>query len=502
MPDSSSSTEKGLAGLKDFQRKTVDYVFERLYGHNPTLRFLVADEVGLGKTHVARGIIAKTLEHLRKGKDTDRRIDIVYVCSNAAIAKQNIDKLRIRDLHAFSTRPTYLPKRIRSIRKNKENLIGLTPGTAFDHSRSRGGQKEERTILYRMLFSLPLARKKRRRTGLLNLLQAKAGKDIWRSEACNLSDEDLDPGISKSFRKSVLANKELYEELKDCCERFSRYRDWKKIPPDDSELRYRLIERLRRMLASNCMNALKPGLVILDEFQRFRHLLDGNDEASALARTLFEYEYKDEKDLDHKIRVLLLSATPYKMFTLDLEKEEEDHYKDFIKTLEFLFNDSDRVKEVENLITEHRRTLYSGGLGNSTSNHKKNLENTLRSVMCRTERVVATSDKDSMLEEKPSLAPLKSSDLEDAFVVDKIATCLDAGEHIEYWKSVPYLINFLKNYKIVRKLEDRINDPSKELLDAFSKARNPLLTERNFHGKKRLDPANPRMRVLKNFRRS
>ena len=39
-----------LAGLKDFQRKTVDYVFKRLYGDDPTSRFLIADEVGLGKT--------------------------------------------------------------------------------------------------------------------------------------------------------------------------------------------------------------------------------------------------------------------------------------------------------------------------------------------------------------------------------------------------------------------------------------------------------------------
>lgn len=43
-----------LAGLKDFQRKTVEYVFKRLYGNDPTSRFLIADEVGLGKTLVAR----------------------------------------------------------------------------------------------------------------------------------------------------------------------------------------------------------------------------------------------------------------------------------------------------------------------------------------------------------------------------------------------------------------------------------------------------------------
>src|SRR5258708_3434141 len=68
-------------GLKDFQRDTVDYVFSRFYdAQDPTDRFLVADEVGLGKTMVARGLIARVIDHLW---DTMDRIDIVYICSNA-----------------------------------------------------------------------------------------------------------------------------------------------------------------------------------------------------------------------------------------------------------------------------------------------------------------------------------------------------------------------------------------------------------------------------------
>ena len=45
--------EKSLSVLKDFQRRTVDYVFRRLYldGDDCVKRFLVADEVGLGKDH-------------------------------------------------------------------------------------------------------------------------------------------------------------------------------------------------------------------------------------------------------------------------------------------------------------------------------------------------------------------------------------------------------------------------------------------------------------------
>ena len=54
---------------------------------DPTRRFLVADEVGLGKTLVARGVIAKTIDHLWETVD---RIDVVYICSNGQIARQNL----------------------------------------------------------------------------------------------------------------------------------------------------------------------------------------------------------------------------------------------------------------------------------------------------------------------------------------------------------------------------------------------------------------------------
>ena len=159
MPSNRFLSMPALAGLKDFQRQTVEYVFRRLYGDDSTSHFLVADEVGLGKTLVARGIIAKTFEHLQDKVD---RVDVIYICSNAAIATQNINRLNVSDNEGFSiaTRLTYLPKQVRSLRKNKVNFISLTPGTAFDHVRSRGGHADERVILYRMLYGLPLAQKK------------------------------------------------------------------------------------------------------------------------------------------------------------------------------------------------------------------------------------------------------------------------------------------------------------------------------------------------------
>src|ERR1700693_5857744 len=93
-------TNRALGVLKDFQLKTVEYVYQRLYKDiDLTRRFLVADEVGLGKTLVARGLIAKVVDHLWDRVD---RIDVVYICSNADIARQNIARLYIADKHDFT----------------------------------------------------------------------------------------------------------------------------------------------------------------------------------------------------------------------------------------------------------------------------------------------------------------------------------------------------------------------------------------------------------------
>lgn len=489
MRDNRFSSERALSGLKDFQRKTVDYVFDQLYGTGKTTRFLVADEVGLGKTLVARGVIAKAVEHLQDQVD---RVDVIYICSNSVIASQNINRLNVSGANGFpiATRLTYLPKQVRSLRKNRVNFISLTPGTAFDHARSRGGHAEERAILYRILHDLPLGRKKRRkqlRAGLLNLLQATSFKGNWQKSIERMPRKELDLDLSVNFRKFVLADACLYQSLKDCCEHFSRYRT--KIPPEDSEDRYSLIAKLRSALAEVCLSALEPDLVILDEFQRFKNLLEEeHDEASILANKLFNRP---------GVRVLLLSATPYKMYTLDQEADQDDHYPDFIKTLEFLYQDPARIGEVKNMLSNFRSTLCvckPGAVQNNGS--KVMLEKTLLDVMCRTERVAITRNHNSMLEEIEQEAPLKPDDLSHAGMVDRVSMCLKAGGTLEYWKSAPYLVNFLKNYELRKKLEEYLDCPPEQIREALSSGKRGLLQKENFESYSAVDPANPRMRVL------
>ena len=61
-----------------------------------------------------------------------------------------------------------------------------------------------------------------------------------------------------------------------------------------------------------------------------------------LAHQLFDYE-----SADGHARALLLSATPYKMYTLAAESDHDDHYGDFVKTTEFLLGDQTGAFESE-----------------------------------------------------------------------------------------------------------------------------------------------------------
>ena len=83
-----------LSGLKDFQLATVNRV-DQLF-KNGFHRVLVADEVGLGKTLVAKGVIAKMARYHQE--ELKRELfKVVYVCSNQSIAGQNLKKLKVHE---------------------------------------------------------------------------------------------------------------------------------------------------------------------------------------------------------------------------------------------------------------------------------------------------------------------------------------------------------------------------------------------------------------------
>jgi superfamily II DNA or RNA helicase len=74
--------------MAEFQQAAVTVICDRLLDRQGSRRFLLADEVGLGKTIVAGGVLEEW-QRRRPAHD----LVVVYLCSNAEIADQNRTKL-------------------------------------------------------------------------------------------------------------------------------------------------------------------------------------------------------------------------------------------------------------------------------------------------------------------------------------------------------------------------------------------------------------------------
>lgn len=497
-------TQVILSGLKDFQRDTVDYVFRRMYlDDDQTHRFLVADEVGLGKTLVARGIIARTVEHLWENTE---RIDVIYICSNTDIARQNINRLNVTNTQDFvlSSRITMLPTQLRDLAQNKLNFVSFTPGTSFN-LHSTLGVKSERVLLYWLLDQVWDISSWG--TGPKNVLRGYAAAERFRTGLKEFDTSTIDAALAQEFKKTLQASvqkarqtgrEDLRSLFEDLSSRYQYKRMDHRIPEADKQDRARLVGALRAMLAQTCLKALEPDLVILDEFQRFKHLLGGEDEASQLARDLFTYT-----DEHTKVRVLLLSATPYKMYTLSHESDE-DHYKDFIDTLRFLHHDSDRTEAFREELDAYRRELLR--LTNRGVDRLLDLraaiESELRHFMVRTERLADSPDRNGMLVQVPiDTARLKVQDIEAYTTLHKIAELVDQHDPIEYWKSSPYLLNFMDDYKLKKQFESSLAQPqsSMVLIQTLKLANKPLLLSWiDIAAYVKVDPGNARLRYLMN----
>ena len=404
-----------LDGLKGFQRDSVEYAFERLYtAQDSTRRFLVADEVGLGKTLVARGVIAKAIDHLWDEPNRVEQIDIVYICSNAQIARQNVRRLQIgSDRFVRAGRLGLLPQEIHDLKANRVNYLALTPGTSFD-LRSSMGIRDERVLLYHLLQRVwPDQRK-----GPMNLFQGyvrKTGYFRWELKAF-LRWRRIDDDLAKAFKRRLLDEGEDFRErYADLCKRFWRTRP--RIPWSDRSEQIRFIGQLRSMLAVVCVEALEPDLVILDEFQRFKSLLDGEDATAKLARQLFTYA-----DDTSAVRLLLLSATPYRMYTLHHESADDDHYRDFLRTVEFLDPDMKKSGDLRRLLDDYRQAMYRIESGTEPLVRiKGEIETQLRRIMSRTERLRVSTESDGMMREVPSVGlELTAGDVQDFLTIEKI----------------------------------------------------------------------------------
>ena len=481
-----------LDGLKGFQRDTVEYAFERLYAApDSTRRFLVADEVGLGKTLVARGVIAKAIDHLWDGDHKADRIDIVYICSSEQIARQNVRRLHIGSgKFVRAGRLGLLPQEIDGLKANRVNYLALTPGTSFD-LRSSMGRWEERILLYHLVQGLWPDR----RMGPVNLFQGRKNRDGFRKELKTFKrsghmDADLAEAFQRRLREEGDGLRKRYAAL---CHRFRRFRN--RVPWRDRKAQMAFIGQLRSMLAEVCVEALEPDLVILDEFQRFKDLMSGKGATGKLAKRLFTYSNETAD-----VRLLLLSATPYRMYTLHHESAEGDnHYQDFLDTVEFLDPELDDSGDLRRLLDDYRQAMYRIEAGTDPLVRiKGQIERRLRRIMSRTERLRASTASDTMLREVPCEGlELTAEDVQDFLALQKIGREVNQPRVLEYWKSAPYLLSFMDDYKLKTSVVASLDMSSGTgLTNTLTDGGRVSISWEEVEAYAHLDPANARLRSL------
>jgi NAD(P)-dependent dehydrogenase (short-subunit alcohol dehydrogenase family) len=496
-PDPNSIIEP----LKSFQRRTVDHAFHRLFeAEDSTQRFLVADEVGLGKTLVARGIIARAVDHLWDSTD---RIDVIYICSNQSIARSNLPKLQVTgqsaDAEAHATRLTMLatemaPQKRRAAGKTaalpKANFVSFTPATSFD-LRSAGGKAEERRVLFCLLEGLVSAT-----TGLKNLLQGWVRDTSgWRRSL--ESPVPLEPGIQSRFQERLQADRVLLDEVDAVIERwFRRVRD--EYPDEARRERDQLIGRLRQLLAEVCIEALEPDLVILDEFQRFKTLVNQDEEADDTAAQLAKRLFFNRNAQDEPVRTLLLSATPYKLYTGDSELED-NHYRDFLATARFLLDyDAERTALLEERLATFGRELKraAAGQGHEVVAARQRAEESLRAIMARTERVAASDEHDAMVEERHPALELRPVDVRQYLAADAWFKAVDESDPMAYWKAGPYLPHFMQGYRVNERVTEASEPASRQLRDVVQRYPEASLDGRAMERWEQVDPAHAKLRAM------
>lgn len=499
-----------MSEAKDFQRATAERIIDIFKSGQK--RVLLSDEVGLGKTIMARTVI----EHAKSlpGIEDDGVYRVVYVCSNQNIIQQNtknlgIPKEDIMQLHESRLSMQHLILQEKKIHLDAkggielpQQLIPLTPLTSFSIT-GGAGSGAERALIYVILKDMDefegLTPQLSRFLKTDNL-RTNSWKDLvnWYGFRVNNCGASYREEIIRQLRKN------------------NSFTDYKYAVLDylNGEREYRqtfLINRLRVAFAQISLRRLEPDLVIMDEFQKFSSLLNDDDdsEESLIAHEFFANEHP---------YILLLSATPYKPYTTLEELNEnncDEQYEDFLKLMRFLFKNVINGSEAFRIIWED----YSNKLchiSNETFDtlviSKKKAEDKMYEVICRTERYGESLVKTMPLEEMA----ISGSDilaycqmqklLEKAKKVierkrakrEQIGVNPSYNIPIEYVKSSPYLLSFMQKYQEGRTVEVAFGGKDVPLIKN-SRTQRLLLKGGQIYNYKEIEPANAKLAAVEDI---
>jgi muconolactone delta-isomerase len=113
----------------------------------------------------------------------------------------------------------------------------------------------------------------------------------------------------------------------------------------------------------------------------------------------------------------------------------------------------------------------------------------------RTRGCVVSDNRGGMLQDAaPADAPLHAVDVRAFLGAQRVADVAEQGDVVEYWKSAPYLFNFMDNYALKRAFQDAPEkDKMVRLVREFPET---FLDRESARAYQPLEPANARLREL------
>ena len=430
--------------LAPFQSDTVEVACEVLDAAGPR-RFLVADEVGLGKTVIAR-TIAQRLRERR------RRLNVMYLCPSLEIAGQNRPKfvsltgIDPEEYEPGGDRLALVPG-CPPDEGEGYKVFTFTPETSLPGWKPgpRTGRKAERELIRSALDRFPalwevVKRLDRKRAAKELLFQDRGDLTGFTAVAIERAMRDIFDCSTGSVERAVIA--------------------W--LERDDADV-LEFVSRFRSVLALAALRlrAVKPDLVVLDEFHRYADLIVPNIELSNV-------RLKQERARVHRLlveallggeerpAVLLLSATPYRLRRLDGgEIHEVDHYRSLIDLAGFLADDHVRKTAVEAAMRDYHIALRTTGskevIRSSVLAAKERLEALLKPLMARTERALV--HKEDLFERRSPQVSVESKDLVVFRHFAQTAGPEFAGWAPAMWTSIPYPSQTMHGYKVWKGLK-------------------------------------------------
>lgn len=437
--------------VKDFQRATADRILH-IYKNLGHRRVLLADEVGLGKTFVAKQVINLVREWHKQKKDDFFKV--VYICSNANIADQNIEKLGVENRMSISEsrlsmQHLYIKLAEKLIAEQHEkeempeSIIPLTPSTSFRFY-SAQGTANERALMYDILCGLTQFKEYKEVISDFLSCNVKNWQELIHiySNRIELCGDDYLREMHGKLQMS------LSDTIINQLIGYAKY-------GYDNRQQADMINKLRRIFAEISIDMLDPDLVIMDEFQRFNSLLEqGDDEQSMLTNKFFDDERSNTK-------ILLLSATPYKPYSTLEELNtngNDEHYQDFMKVMDFLYATKDKADRFKLIWHTYSAALKRTDVVDLTPLvvTKNEAEEALYGVMCRTERFNSGIIDDSRVCDVQVVPEDILSFAEGQYLMDCLNhenTKMRLGNlPMEYVKSSPYLLSFMDKYELKKRI--------------------------------------------------